>query len=287
MAHSQPVGQTPRGLYVQLACIWEATARKPGNVHRYVDFEDVSYVDFLVSAAAIAPVMDTALDRSVGETVLESVKRTRQVTDTNTNLGIILLLAPLAAIPDGEELGVGIERVLDVLTIEDSKQVYEAIRIAQPGGLGEVEDQDVREVPTLPLREIMAMAADRDSIAKQYVEAFGPMIAATRAVFDRGIERGEPLERSIIELYLWYLSHHRDTLVERKCGEVQAKEIQRQALEVQRESEPTVRERKFQELDVYLRADGNRRNPGTTADLVAGSLYLALREGIITPLCRW
>ena len=79
------------GLCAQIACIWEATARKPGNVHRYRDFHDSHYTDFLLSAAAIAPVMANACQRRVGVTVLDAVRATRRVTGTNTNLGIVLL----------------------------------------------------------------------------------------------------------------------------------------------------------------------------------------------------
>src|SRR5262245_58243539 len=91
----------PVGLCVQLACVWEATARKPGNVHRYRDFEDASYLDFILSAAAIAPVLEGAAGRPVGQTILDAVRATRLVVRTNTNLGIILLLSPLAAVPPG------------------------------------------------------------------------------------------------------------------------------------------------------------------------------------------
>src|SRR5690242_9458517 len=77
------------GLCAQIACIWEATARKPGNVHRYRDFADTTYSDFLLSAAAIAPLMATACQRRVGATILEAVCATRNVTSTNTNLGIV------------------------------------------------------------------------------------------------------------------------------------------------------------------------------------------------------
>jgi len=96
-------------LCVQLACIWEATARKPGNVHRHCDFEDATYLDFLLSAAAIAPVLADASRRpmGVGETILQAVQATRAVVGTNTNLGIILLLAPLVHAGSDLETGVG------------------------------------------------------------------------------------------------------------------------------------------------------------------------------------
>src|SRR5436190_23266329 len=143
------------GLCAQLACIWEATARKPGNVHRLRDFDDTSYVDFLTSAAAITPVMETAGQRPVGETILGAVQATRAVTHGNTNLGIILLLAPLAAVP-GSALRQGLLAVLDRLDVADAVRTYEAIRLAHPAGLGEVPEQDVRSEPTQTLRQVMA-----------------------------------------------------------------------------------------------------------------------------------
>src|SRR6516225_4135717 len=97
----------PIGLCAQLACIWEATARKPGNVHRYRDFEDTTYLDFLLSAAAIAPILETASQRRIGETVLKCIQATRTVVRKNSNLGIVLLLSPLAAVPLNQDLRAG------------------------------------------------------------------------------------------------------------------------------------------------------------------------------------
>src|SRR4051812_25395521 len=150
------------GVMVQLACIWEATARKPGNVHRFADLDDLHYVDFLASAAAIGSVLDKAWFRPVGEIVLEAIKATRQVTSTNTNLGMVLLLTPLAAVVPGRRLRSELPRVLQSLTVADAVLVYEAIRVAEPGGLGVVSDQDVARTPTVTLRAAMALAEERD-----------------------------------------------------------------------------------------------------------------------------
>ena len=89
------------GLFAQAACMWEVTARKPGNVHRYRDFDDVAYPDFLLSAAAIAPVMSAAASGEcrVGQAIRQAIRRTRAVAPNNTNLGMVLLLAPLSAAP--------------------------------------------------------------------------------------------------------------------------------------------------------------------------------------------
>src|SRR5215813_14217016 len=145
------------GLLTQVACVWEATARKPGNVHRYRDFDDASYLDFLLSAAAIAPVLEGAAAQPVGQTILETVRATRLVTQTNTNLGIILLLSPLAAVPAGEPLRDGLLCLLARLDVADARAAYEAIRLANPGGLGRMAEQDVHDEPTQGLREVMGL----------------------------------------------------------------------------------------------------------------------------------
>src|SRR4051795_7320508 len=95
-----PRPPTP-GLLAQVACLMEVTARKPGNVHRGADFPDLHFLDFLLSAAAIAGPLDRAAAEGVGTAVLAAVQSTRRVVSTNTNLGMILLLAPLAAVPAG------------------------------------------------------------------------------------------------------------------------------------------------------------------------------------------
>src|SRR5689334_11245960 len=135
------------GQCATLACLLEATAPKPGNVHRSADFEDLTYTDFAVSAAVIGPIMEVASAQGVGRTVLNAVQATREVVGTNTNLGMALLLAPLAAVPRGVPLKSGIGDVLQGMNKEDCHLVYEAIRVAAPGGLGKVDKMDVRELP--------------------------------------------------------------------------------------------------------------------------------------------
>src|SRR5262245_52466981 len=121
MATSEPLD-----LFAQAACLWEATARKPGNVHRFADFADLAYLDFALSAAAIGPALRAAPHRPVGELVREAVARTRAVVRTNTNLGIVLLLAPLARADRQPDLPAGLARVLEELTVRDAELVYEA-----------------------------------------------------------------------------------------------------------------------------------------------------------------
>jgi triphosphoribosyl-dephospho-CoA synthase len=272
------------GMCAQAACILEATARKPGNVHRYADFVDTTYLDFLLSAAAIGPVMDRALGRPLGETVLEAVRATRRVTGRNTNLGIILLLAPLASVPPDQDLLDGIRSVLAGSTIEDARLVYEAIRLAMPGGLGRVAQQDVGCEPTLPLCEVMHLASDRDLVARQYVNAFADVREGVKTLRLEMRSLSRNVEIAIIQCHLELLALFPDTLVARKLGRDAAEDVSKRAKELIFGTPGWYTDRgrsRFEAFDAWLRAEGNTRNPGTTADLVTGCLFVALREGTI------
>ena len=271
------------GICAQLACIWEATARKPGNVHRYLDFADVGYLDFLHSAAAIAPVLEAAHAHSVGETVLAGVRATRGVVSTNTNLGILLLLAPLAAAPRAADLRRALEGTLERLNQSDAVAVYQAIRLANPGGLGRVPEQDIHMEPTQTLREVMALAADRDLVARQYANGFHEVFEDGVPALQNSLALVGSLENSIIYCHLHLMASHPDSLIARKRGLVEAEEAGRRAQQVLRAGWPTrAGQVALADLDAWLRAEGHGRNPGTTADLVTACLFVLLREGNIS-----
>src|SRR5262249_44189500 len=143
------------------ACLLEVAAPKPGNVHPQASFLDLTHEHFRQAAIAVAPILARAGTLGVGRVIRDSVVATTAVAPSNVNLGIILLLAPLAAVPAARSLADGIAGVLDSLTIEDARLAYEAIRFARPGGMGRVGEQDLADTPTGTLGEVMALAADR------------------------------------------------------------------------------------------------------------------------------
>ena len=266
--------------FVRLACRLEATAFKPGNVHPGAAFADLCYDDFVRSADAIAPVIARTPELGVGRAVFEAVRQTRETVGRNTNLGMILLLAPLAAVQNrAASLVDGVRGVLDELNRQDAVLVYQAIRLAQPGGMGRVAEQDVSAEPTETLLEIMRRAAERDLVAAQYATGFD-------LVLNHGVPHLENLwstagwEQAVIGLHLRLMADRPDTLIARKCGMQLARESARRAHGVLDAGWPdTPRGRElFEQLDGWLRADANRRNPGTTADLVTGCLFAALSE---------
>lgn len=271
------------GLFAQVACLWEATARKPGNVHRYRDFEDSNYLDFLLSAAVIAPILDRAAGRRVGATALDGVRATRWLVAKNTNLGIILLLTPLAAVPPGQELRSGVVEILRGLDVEDTRAVFEAIRLAAPAGLGRVRAQDVYDEPTASLREVMSLAADRDLIARQYADDFADVFGAGLEGLRAGFALERSVEAALVYAHLHLMARHPDSLIARKRGVAEAEEAAGRARQVLAAGWPHSQSGRdaLAELDDWLREQGRGRNPGSTADLVAASLFVALRERIM------
>lgn len=281
--------------FAYTAAVWEATARKVGNVHRYADFADMTYLDFILSAHQTALLIETAPGRAVGDVVYYAVESRKELVSANTNLGIILLLTPLstewrASLPSGN-LRKNTAKLLRGLTVQDAKHVYEAIRLAAPGGLGDAPEQDVREEPTVTLLEAMTLAADRDMVARQYANGFADVFDFGTPAFLAGFEKYGCVEAAIIDCQLRWLAEYPDSLIARKKGLAVAQDVQRRAAEVLRLGGLATAEGRAAGvvLDRHLRSDGNRLNPGTTADLVTACLFVALRENKVTPSApfRW
>lgn len=269
--------------WVQVACQREVRSPKPGNVCPGNEFADATVADFLASADAIAAVMAMASERPLGTTILECVEATRRVVGHNTNLGIVLLIAPLAAVPVGQTLTDGIGAVLNATTVDDSIAAYEAIRRAQPAGLGEVKDQDLLQAPTENLVECMRLAADRDLIAAQYANGFQQILGSGLEWLAEAQQAIESSSQQITWLAVRFLAEFGDSLIARKCGQPMSDLVQQKARELLRSGWPqrSGSSADLEDLDAFLRADGNRRNPGTTADFIAAVIFAGLREGRI------
>ena len=230
---------------------------------------------------AIAPAMEQASRGGVGAAVLEAVRATRALVQTNTNLGTVLLLAPLAAVPRGEAVRAGIGRVLSGLTDDDSRLVYEAIRLAQPGGLGEVTEMDVASAAPPDLLAAMRAASERDLVARQYVTHFATILDEVVPALRNGCDQGWPLAEAIVHTQIQLLSRHGDSLIARKCGVGVSREAAARAAQIVDCGVPADEDYQMAlaELDFWLRCDQHRRNPGTTADLIAAGLFVMLRDG--------
>ena len=274
------------GQLASLACLLEVTAPKPGNVHRGADFEDVTFEDFVISAMAIQPAIRDAPITGIGASVLAAISATQAAVGTNTNLGMVLLLAPLSAalahcphaIPSLEQFRGALATELRQLTPQDAVDVFAAVRLAHPGGLGRVEEADVFGDPPDDLREAMRLAADRDLIARQYVTDFEVVFedVVPRLRWSRG--QGWSWSFAIVHTQLHVLAKHPDTLIARKVGLPTAQRAATMAAAVLGAGPPDSEEycEQLRAFDFWLRSDGHRRNPGTTADLLAAGLFVLL-----------
>ena len=260
------------------ACRAELAALKPGNVHVHADGHGMTVADFEMSARVAAPAL-VSTGPGVGKRILAAIRASRRVVDCNTNLGIVLLAAPLIEAASGRPIHLrsGLRKVLSGLTRIDALEAYEAIRLAGPGGLGRSSRHDVRKTPTVDLARAMAAAASRDRIAAQYATDFAD-------VFEFGLPRLRAYRRAGLAqtaateaLFLAFLSCFPDSHIERKHGKDAAEEIRREAWKLRREAarvEPALRRKRLMAFDARLKAD--RLNPGTSADLTVACL-LALR----------
>ena len=266
--------------WCEQACLMEATAGKPGNVHPQASFADLCYQDFVTSAKCVAGPLSRAGEWGVGHAVRNAIRATRAEVQTNTNLGIALLLAPLAAVPASETLQDGVPQVLRTLTREDAQYVYEAIRLAHPGGMGSVAEGDVTQAPPDDLLWAMGLAAERDWIARQYVSAFQDVLETGVTLLSEWRPDAH-WEVRVIHLHLEFLARWPDSLIARKCGSALAEEASARAQAVLDAGWPDGSRAgsAIEEFDSWLRANGHRRNPGTTADAVAATLFAALRDG--------
>ena len=270
------------GELAMMACLLEAWAPKAGNVQPGKGFQGTSLHHFIEAASAITGPLERAAERPLGDTILEAVTESREATGQNVNLGIILLLGPLASAAPELEPRAGTRQVLENLDSEDCRKIYEAIRIANPGGLGSVETADVNGPPPADLIAAMELAAGHDLVARQYANGFEQVFCDGLGWLQEACGDGLDLDDTIVRLHLQFMANYPDSLIARKCGLETAEKAAAGAARVLEGGWPeTGTGELFEEFDNWLRADGNRRNPGTSADLVAACLFLALRAGII------
>jgi triphosphoribosyl-dephospho-CoA synthase len=267
------------------ACRDELDAPKPGNVHVFADGHRMSVGDFVRSAAAAAGPL-TAPGTSVGQRILGAVAATRSVVETNTNLGIVLLCAPLAAAAEAAtmDLRVALTEVLESLDIADANLAFQAIALAAPGGLGHAERHDVHASATVTLRQAMAAAADRDRIAYQFSTDFEDIFDRGVGCFDRAAAHWSDPKWATLAVYLGFLAGFPDTHIVRRYGIVAAEDVRGTGQEfesrLQASDDPTDLLADLLAWDTDLKQRG--LNPGTTADLTVATLF-ARRLTLILP----
>lgn len=261
------------------ACHAELNALKPGNVHRHSAGHGMEVLHFEQAAkAAAGPIADPAL--SVGKRILRATEASVAATGMNTNLGIVLLCAPLAKAANETTFDVGLRRrlgnILSALDVADADDAFEAIRIANPAGLGAVGEGDVRaEANRLTLIAAMHIAAERDRIANAYVNVFADVFdfALPALHTARAATEADPV-LSITTLHMSLLAEFPDTHITRKYGLEIALDVQREAHALKSSWFPVATAKSLPALlDFDAKLKQSRLNPGTTADFVVTTLF--------------
>lgn len=254
----------------------ELEAIKPGNVHVFADGHGMVVQDFITSAR-VASVEIAVTHNSVGQRILNAVSATIKAVGCNTNLGIILLSAPMIHASISK---IPLTQVLQELSVDDAELSFQAITLASPAGLGEVAEHDVHTKPTVTLLQAMQSASGFDRIAHQYATAYEDVLGFGLARFEAALSRWDNLSWAVTATYLGFLAEFPDTHVMRKHGLKIAQDLQQQAMK--HEQAYMVQENPKKYLGELLRFDTklkqNGFNPGTSADLTVATLLARLLD---------
>ncbi|MBY6241708.1 triphosphoribosyl-dephospho-CoA synthase [Methylosinus sp. Sm6] len=259
------------------ACEDELAAPKPGNVHIYAPGHGMEAQDFIDSAHAAAPCL-CASGASVGRRIFDAIEATWARVHCNTNLGIILLCAPLAhaALREGRaSLRDKLVATLDALDREDADLAFRAIARASPAGLGSADEHDVAAPAVIGLKEAMTIAADRDRVALQYASGYADIFGLGQQTIAQSRARGDDRPMTTLRLFMALASRFPDSHIARKFGPAAARFVmERMAATAARLDAIDDKETAFScalELDRFLKKSGY--NPGTSADLAVAALF--------------
>ncbi|MSR14649.1 MAG: triphosphoribosyl-dephospho-CoA synthase [Gammaproteobacteria bacterium] len=267
----------------RMACRYDVLADKPGNVSFEAAGHGMSAAEFLLSAKVAAdPATD--IEQGLGQSILAAIEATFVAVRCNTNLGIVLLCVPLLRASlvshPARDLAARLATVLTVSTLADAVAVFAAIRRANPAGLGRSNEQDVGAVPTLPLVEVMRLAAARDLVAAQYANGFDEVLNSGLLTLRRFRDETTSLAQATTACFLDFLTMNPDSHIARKHGTATAASVQRRARAVASRwkacEDPTARTSILRAFDTELKTEGV--NPGTSADLTVASLLALLLD---------
>ncbi len=299
----------------QLAAALEVSGwPKPGNVHRTADFTDTRFEHYLAGAVAIGPAISRAAsqgvklqkgeiqtsDVGIGRWILQGIRDVKQWNEPNTNLGMLILMIPLATaagtLIDKRECEIELLRnqfndIVRATTPQDALDLYQAIATVSPGGMGKVDDAaDVTDENTwniLKEREItlfrtMEISQEWDTISKEFVTALEISLGKGYPFFRQTYESTKDVNITTVHTFLFLLSSKPDTLIQRKLGDDAAVLVSKKAKEVLEMGGLLTQKGTdaLNHFDRSLRDSENRYNPGTTADLIAIILMAHLMQGM-------
>jgi triphosphoribosyl-dephospho-CoA synthase len=298
---------------LELAILLESAAHKPGNVSIVTDFEGTHYEHFLASAVALVPSFEKAARQGiavssgkidaqkagVGYIIKQCVENINAWQHGgNTLLGTVILLCPMAVAAgvtlknrslDVTSLRNNLKFIVESTTPEDAINLYDAIEMAKPGGLGKASDLDVLDPDSkrkirdeqITLHQVFKIAEKYDSICSEWINNYHVTFDIAYPSLNRQLNSNIDPSRAVLQTFLKVLADVPDTFISRKVGPDKAKEVSEKArniLELGGVGTPRGRKR-LSNFDHELRRSGNLLNPGTTADLIAAALAVCVLDG--------
>lgn len=287
----------------QLASVLEVSGHpKPGNVHRTQDFEDMVFEDFLISGVAIGETMRKAAERGLnyqdkdeihkiglGELIKEAVVETNRWVENNTNLGIIILLTPLSAaagsVTQFKDLREKLGELMQATIPNDAVNLYDAINIADAGGMGEREDLDVGSEKAkdellekgLNMFDVLEISSPWDALAYELTHRMPVSFELGYPTF-KSLKKAHGINKATVQTFLTILSENPDTLISRKYGTSVSEGVSEDAKIILDMGGILTEEGRLQLVNFDQDLLHKKYNPGTTADLTASSLMIALLE---------
>jgi len=256
----------------QLAMVLEVSAfPKPGNIDRCHDYPDTRLEHFLASAIFVRPVLEEAEHTrgGTGRLIRQAVERSSGHSGGNTHFGAFILLIPLI---QGGDIP-GASRAVEQTDTNDAVEFYRAFGLTRVRILAR-DELDVNDPGVLDqlkqramtLLDVMRHSAGNDMVAREWVNGFARTRRGADLLKLYGCGRS-----SIVKTFLALLAEEPDTLVIKKHGIDVAQKTMEQARDV------LAGTKNLEDFDRSCIAGSI--NPGSTADLIIASIYIALGEG--------
>ncbi len=270
----------------QQACEIELQAYKPGNVSTYNAGHDMTVDDFRMSYRVSSEAV-TDPEYSLGEKIYHAVKATRDAVGCNTNLGIVLLCAPLFQALEkkqaGQSLRQALKKTLDQTSRADADWVFQAIQLASPGGLGESNHEDVSRKATMSLTEAMKIASHRDRVAYQFATCYKDIFEFTFFVYNNNFEKFGEKNWAALAVFSAMLALYPDSHIERKYGNQYSDWVATEMGKIHNALATTRNPKSLismlDRLDKAFKVKGI--NPGTTADITVATVLVVFLEQLV------
>ena len=288
----------------QIASVLEVSGHpKPGNVHRTRNFPDMIFEDFLMSGVVIGDSMRKAAQRGenyganskeldkieIGKLILEAVVETDKWVANNTNLGIIMLLTPLCAAAgmssNIDEIPYNIDNILRATTPIDAVNLYNAINIAEAGGMGVQKEFDVSSEhaknelieKNINMYDVLDLSSQWDMLANEITRTMPITFELGYPTF-KEVKKEHGINKATVQTFLTILSIYPDTLIARKYGLETAQEVSVDASLIIKEGGSLTERGMNMLIDFDEDLVEKNLNPGTTADLTASSVMVAILD---------